>query len=75
MPFIETVEVFMATPKKRLSRSKRGQRRSHDALQAATVINCTNCGSMVLPHHVCPSCGYYKGKEIVAASQEATAAQ
>ncbi|MBY0384589.1 50S ribosomal protein L32 [bacterium] len=63
----------MATPKKRLTRSKRGKRRSHDALTATTVINCANCGSVVKPHHVCPSCGYYKGKEIVAAPQETAA--
>jgi len=63
----------MATPKKRLSRAKRGQRRSHDALKPATVINCSNCEALVLPHHVCPSCGYYKGKEIVAAAPEAAA--
>ena len=63
----------MATPKKRLSRAKRGQRRSHDALSPRTVNNCPNCSSLVLPHHVCPSCGYYKGKEIVAAAPEAAA--
>jgi large subunit ribosomal protein L32 len=65
----------MATPKKRLSRSKRGQRRAHDAITPVTTVNCANCGSVVKPHHVCPSCGYYKGKEIVAAPQETATAQ
>lgn len=58
----------MATPKKRLSRSKRGQRRSHDALTPVATNKCSNCGSINRPHHVCVSCGYYKGKEIVAAA-------
>lgn len=64
----------MATPKKRLSRAKRGMRRAHDFLEAKAVNTCSNCNSLVQPHHVCASCGYYKGKSIVAAPQE-TAAQ
>lgn len=63
----------MPTPKKKTSRSVRGMRRSHDAMSATTVINCKNCGSLVKPHFVCPSCGYYKGREIVAASAAAAA--
>lgn len=63
----------MATPKKRLSRSKRGMRRAHDFLTPQTVISCANCSATVLPHHVCSSCGYYKGKEIVAAPAQAAA--
>ncbi|RYZ69032.1 MAG: 50S ribosomal protein L32 [Proteobacteria bacterium] len=57
----------MPTPKKRTSRSKRDMRRSHDFLVPATTINCANCHSLVKPHHVCASCGYYKGKEVVVA--------
>jgi large subunit ribosomal protein L32 len=63
----------MATPKKRLSRSKRGMRRAHDFLTPLTVNNCSNCSAIILPHHVCPSCGYYKGKEIVSAPVQASA--
>lgn len=66
----------MATPKKRLSRSKRGMRRAHDFLTGSVTVNCSNCGSVAQPHHVCPSCGYYKGKSVVTAkAQETTAAQ
>lgn len=57
----------MPMPKKRTTRSKRGMRRSHDGISAVTVINCVNCGSTVKPHHVCPSCGYYKGKSVITA--------
>jgi large subunit ribosomal protein L32 len=57
----------MPNPKKRTTRSRRDMRRSHDFLVRVTTVNCTNCASLVKPHHVCPSCGYYKGKEIVAA--------
>ncbi|TET52525.1 MAG: 50S ribosomal protein L32, partial [Actinobacteria bacterium] len=26
---------------------------------------CPQCHEMKLPHHVCPNCGYYKGKQAV----------
>ncbi len=59
----------MPTPKKRKTRSKIGMRRSHDFLERTTTVNCPNCGGLAKPHHVCKSCGYYKGKEVVAAKQ------
>jgi large subunit ribosomal protein L32 len=57
----------MPTPKKKTSRSVRNMRRSHDALTKPAVGNCSNCGAIKKPHHVCASCGYYDGKEVVAA--------
>ena len=26
---------------------------------------CTNCGEIARPHHVCQSCGYYNGRQIL----------
>lgn len=57
----------MAMPKSKISRSRRGMRRSHDSLKSPTVHKCKNCGSHYKPHHLCLSCGYYNGKEVVAA--------
>ena len=57
----------MPGPKSRISKSRRGMRRSHNALKAMPVHNCPNCGSLVKPHHACSSCGFYKGKEVIAA--------
>lgn len=57
----------MPCPKKHTTRSRRDMRRSHDFLVRPTTVNCGNCGSLVKPHHVCASCGYYKGKEVVPA--------
>ena len=56
----------MATPKKKTSKSRRDMRRSHDALTAASYQECPNCGELKLTHNVCPKCGQYNGKEIVA---------
>jgi len=57
----------MPGPKSRVTRSRRGMRRAHNFAVPKTVITCSNCNSVVKPHHVCPSCGYYKGREIVIA--------
>jgi large subunit ribosomal protein L32 len=29
------------------------------------LVRCSHCGSMRLPHHACPDCGTYKGKEVL----------
>jgi large subunit ribosomal protein L32 len=29
------------------------------------VTKCSNCGKSKLSHRVCPSCGYYKGKQVI----------
>jgi len=55
----------MATPKKKTSKSRRDMRRSHDALNPASYMECPNCGELKRPHEVCPKCGQYNGKEIV----------
>ena len=55
----------MANPKRRHSKSRRGKRRAHNALTAPGLSVCTNCGSSVLPHRTCPSCGFYKGRQIM----------
>ncbi len=60
----------MAVPKRKTSRSKRDMRRAnHDRVTAPQTIACPNCGDMMLPHRVCPACGQYKGRQIVAAKE------
>jgi len=54
----------MAVPKKKTSKSRRDMRRSHHALTAVLSGECPNCGSRKLPHHVCTSCGHYKGRQV-----------
>lgn len=55
----------MAVPKKKVSKSKRDMRRSHDSLGANAYNECPNCGELKRPHHVCAACGYYDGREVV----------
>ncbi|MCC7282894.1 MAG: 50S ribosomal protein L32 [Acetobacteraceae bacterium] len=59
----------MAVPKRKVSPSRFGMRRSHEALRAESNAECPNCGELKRPHHVCASCGYYDGREVAAAGK------
>ncbi|HER25804.1 MAG TPA: 50S ribosomal protein L32 [Rhodospirillales bacterium] len=61
----------MAVPKKKISKSRRNMRRSHDALKANTYDECPACGELKRPHHVCASCGQYNGRDVIEASDAA----
>jgi large subunit ribosomal protein L32 len=39
-------------------------RRAHHALPLEGSIECSNCGEIKRPHHVCPACGQYDGREV-----------
>ena len=49
---------------------KRGMRRSADALAAPTYVEDKDTGELKRPHHVCPSCGSYGDREVVAMTTE-----
>ncbi|MBW8010055.1 MAG: 50S ribosomal protein L32 [Chloroflexi bacterium] len=56
-------------PKRKISKGRRDRRRAHDALKPRTLVQCSNCGDVRLPHHVCPHCGHYKGREVISIDQ------
>ncbi len=57
-------------PKRKHSKGRRDRRRAHDALVAANLVACGGCGVLILPHTVCPKCGFYKGQEIIEIKKE-----
>ncbi len=57
-------------PKRKPSRSRRGRRRSHDALTLKHLVVCENCGAYHVAHHVCPKCGTYRGKQVIEVAEE-----
>ena len=56
----------MAVPKSKISRSARGMRRAHVRLKTSSLSSCPNCQNTMQPHRVCPHCGHFGGKQIVA---------
>lgn len=55
----------MPVPKRKTGRAVVRTRRAHHALENPAQSVCPQCHQPKLPHHVCASCGYYKGKEVV----------
>mgnify|MGYP001064062021 CR=1 FL=1 len=55
----------MAVPKRKTSKARRDRRRTHWKLNVPGLVECPQCHEKKLPHRVCLSCGYYKGKEVV----------
>lgn len=54
-----------ALPKRRWSTHRQGKKRKSLGIKLPALIACSNCGQLILPHRVCPMCGYYKGKEVI----------
>jgi len=54
-----------ALPKQRISRARQGNRRRHHFIPALQLVACDNCKAMRRPHHVCPSCGTYRGRQVI----------
>jgi len=59
----------MAVQKSKKSRSRRGMRRSHDAISAATLSTDSVTGELHRRHHMSAE-GYYRGRAIVETVQE-----
>ena len=54
----------MAVQKSKVTRSRRGQRRSHDSLTSKTLSQDPMTGETHLRHHMTPN-GIYKGRQVV----------
>ncbi len=59
----------MAVQQNRKTPSKRGMRRSHDALENAALSIEPKTGETHLRHHVSPD-GYYRGRKVVDTGSE-----
>jgi large subunit ribosomal protein L32 len=56
---------MVGLPKKKISSSRRGQRRSHDHIVPLPMMNCPQCKQRKLTHQVCPNCGTYNGIDVL----------
>lgn len=60
----------MAVPMKKVSRMKRGNRRSHDTLSAPTHVEDKDSGERRRPHHIDLKTGKYRGRQILEAKSD-----
>lgn len=55
----------MPNPKRRHSKTRGRKRRTGWAMDAMNIIPCASCQQPKMPHHICPHCGKYKGREVL----------
>ena len=60
----------MAVPKKRRSKSRKRTHRSLWKISVPTMVTCSECGVLYIPHRVCITCGYYKGVPVLQVKQK-----
>lgn len=61
----------MAVPKRKTSRMRRGNRRSHDKLKAPTYVEDKDSGELRRPHHIDPKSGRYRNRQVLDIKEEA----
>ncbi|HOT59265.1 MAG TPA: 50S ribosomal protein L32 [Spirochaetia bacterium] len=56
----------MAVPRSKTSKARTSRRQSINMkLTAPSLVSCGNCGNPVHYHHVCPKCGFYRGRQVI----------
>jgi large subunit ribosomal protein L32 len=68
-PFDEETEA-MAVPKRKTSPSRRGMRRSADALKAPAYVEDRDSGELRRPHHIDLKTGMYRGRQVLKKKTE-----
>ena len=62
----------MAVPRAKTSKAVTRRRRSINMkLAEPQLVACNNCGNLVRPHHVCPKCGFYRGRQVISPETKA----
>jgi large subunit ribosomal protein L32 len=61
----------MAVPKRKTSPSRRGMRRSADALKVPSYVEDKDSGELRRPHHVDLKTGMYRGRQVLKKKSEA----
>ena len=51
-------------PKNKSSKGRRDKRRANWKMSAPTLVKCSKCGELMMPHRVCKNCGSYNKKEV-----------
>ncbi|MBI2328661.1 MAG: 50S ribosomal protein L32 [Chloroflexi bacterium] len=54
-----------ALPKRKYAKARQGERRQHLGVSPPALEYCPQCQSPKRPHHACPTCGSYAGREVI----------
>ncbi len=60
----------MAVPKSKISNSRRGMRRAHDALKATNYVEDKDSGELRRQHHIDLKTGMYRGRQILTPKED-----
>ncbi len=56
----------MSVPKRKKSKRRTRTRAAQaQKLPPKQLRPCPRCSAATLPHRICPTCGYYRGREVV----------
>jgi large subunit ribosomal protein L32 len=58
-------DIEMAVPRRKTSPSRRGMRRSADAIKKPTYVEDKDSGELRRPHHLDLKTGMYKGRQVL----------
>ena len=53
-------------PKKKTSVARKKRRRAHLDVTVPKLVSCPQCHSPRPSHHACPTCGTYRGRDVLA---------
>jgi len=62
-----------ALPKKKLTTTRQKTRLAHKYIKEPRLPTCPQCQNLKRSHHVCPHCGFYKGREIISLAKDTRA--
>jgi large subunit ribosomal protein L32 len=57
-------------PKKKTSTSRKKRRRAHIDIKVPPLVACPQCRSPRVQHRACPTCGTYRGREVLALGRD-----
>ncbi len=57
-------------PKQKRSKANKGMHRAHQHTSLPNVVECPHCHRPMAMHRVCPSCGFYRGRDVLGIETE-----
>ncbi len=52
-------------PKRKRSKASSRSHRATGPVGVASIVECPHCHRPMQMHHVCPACGFYRGRDVL----------